>query len=731
MAHRARRWSSTAGTTLVLAVIGCRSPGPSPGADDETSDTSGGELGTETEGEGEPSQPLPPRPSTRSCRFDGWAPGLLPPLVLEPDAALPPVPGGRAMILGLSGTLVIGTDDGRLLRVDPADPEGAPFELRAGDGEPITGLALEPDPGEPQLFVRSEATMPTRTRVLRYRLSEEGLVPGSELEVIAIDHDPGARSGAGLTATAGELWIPVGDGAAGDDTGPAAEPSSRAGSLLRLDVSALAGYHDYQIPPDNPLVDGPGQSAEAWAWGLRDPAGCPIDEERGRVWCADPGATASEASLVSAGDDLGWPRLEGDACLLYGGCENLGTRLPAATFRHVEDDCGVGSAAIARGVDDELEGALVLADACSGRVLAVRPSDIETPGAQGLVGELERAVLAMAPDPEGGLWALDADGRLGHLVARRPEGEFPLVLSASGCFPAPDRPALDLVPYEINAPLWTDGSHKQRYLVLPPGERITVEPGGELRFPEGSVLLKTFSYASDPWTPEAVVPVETRVMIRRRHAWEFHTYAWDEDGSEARLLAEGDERALLTAVEGSPGVVVHTFPSRQECSYCHGTGEAAALGPRLDQLDRELGYGDQLAAMESIGLLEGPLPAVEPMADYRAPEVPVQERARAYLHANCGHCHRPGGWTPPPLDMDLRWSTALEDTRLCGVPPQYASTFTADYRVAPGDPNDSLVWQRLSSRGQWQMPPLATSVADPHAAVVREWIDGLEECPGG
>ena len=90
-----------------------------------------------------------------------------------------------------------------------------------------------------------------------------------------------------------------------------------------------------------------------------------------------------------------------------------------------------------------------------------------------------------------------------------------------------------------------------------------------------------------------------------------------------------------------------------------------------------------------------------------------EARARAYLHANCGHCHRPGGWTPPDLDMDLRWTTPTPEANLCGVPPQYSSTFPADHRVAPGDPSDSLVWLRLSSRGPWQMPPFATSVPDP------------------
>jgi hypothetical protein len=222
-------------------------------------------------------------------------------------------------------------------------------------------------------------------------------------------------------------------------------------------------------------------------------------------------------------------------------------------------------------------------------------------------------------------------------------------------------------------------------------------------------------------------------MIRRSWGWEFHGYAWDEDGADARLLDDGQSVPLLTSQAGAPTIVSHTFPSRDECGYCHGTGDNHALGPRLDQLARILDYDgierSQLDALAELGMFDGPLPDVAPIADYTDEDAADEPRARAYLHANCGHCHRPGGWTPPDLDMDLRWTTPLAETRLCGIRPQYSSTFSAEYRVAPGEPSDSLVWLRVSSRGPWQMPPVATSIPDPHAAVVRAWIEGLTDCP--
>ncbi|MCH9688210.1 MAG: PQQ-dependent sugar dehydrogenase [Deltaproteobacteria bacterium] len=669
---------------------------------------------------------LPPRPSTRQCRFEGWAPGLLPPLRLDPIAS-DAVLGVTALVVTPPGALVLGTDDGRILAIDPTADAGAATTLREADGEPISGLALD---GE-YLYARRETTSPARSRVTRWVADASPLA--SPLEVLSFVHtDPEGRRGAGLHVADGLLWIPLGDGEQDDRTGPSTDPNERAGNLVRLDVSSLQTPHGYDIPADNPHADEPGPIAEAWAWGLRDPVACTQDAARQQVWCVDVGVSMSEANLVVERTFLGWPYVDGIDCQLPGGCEGLDTALPLGHYRYTEGDCGAGSAAAADGVDPVLDGSLVYADRCSGRVYAVRPAEGLEPRQRALLAELDVPLAAMAADPAGGLWAVDADGRIGRLAVDRPPGQFPLTLSDSGCG-SPDDPSADLVPYTLNAPLWTDGAHKQRYLSVPPGEHITVLDDGTLQFPEASVLLKTFAYATDPTQPEALTPVETRVMIRRRQSWEFHTYAWDDAGTEATLLQSGTSRALLTEHDGAPKVVTHTFPSRQECVSCHGSGDQRALGPRLDQLDRAVeyaaGHANQLEALASIDLFDRAVSATVAMADYRAPEASAEDRARAYLHANCGHCHRPGGWVPPALTLDLRWTTPTADTGLCGVPPQYSSTFPATSRVTPGDPSDSLVWLRLSSRGPWQMPPVGTSIPDPHGHVVRTWIEQLTECP--
>ena len=80
--------------------------------------------------------------------------------------------------------------------------------------------------------------------------------------------------------------------------------------------------------------------------------------------------------------------------------------------------------------------------------------------------------------------------------------------------------------------------------------------------------------------------------------------------------------------------------------------------------------------------------------------------------------------------MDLRWTTAFADTQTCNVEMQYYNAWvTGTIRLVPGDPEASVIWQRLHTRGLGQMPPLATHRPDPQASVVRDWIASLSGCP--
>ena len=300
------------------------------------------------------------------------------------------------------------------------------------------------------------------------------------------------------------------------------------------------------------------------------------------------------------------------------------------------------------------------------------------------------------------------------------QGEARALLSETGCFPE-GAPSGDLIPFTVRSPLWTDGALKERWLAVPPDQVIGFSPNGAWSFPEGSVLAKSFLRDVDD-------VVEIRLMTKRVDGWTFASYM--QSGDDATYV----EEAVIEPIPMADGSTVDWyFPDPAACATCHADG---ALGPVSAQLDTAYDYGDgvrsQLAEFARVGLFD----TDAPNADFVLPEPsdeaePLQGRARSWLHANCAHCHQPGGWTPPEMDMDLRADTPFGAARLCGVPVQFETAPEAGaWRIAPGDSADSALWGRPAAAGIMRMPPLGVTRLDPLAAdLLPSWIDGLTDCP--
>jgi hypothetical protein len=108
---------------------------------------------------------------------------------------------------------------------------------------------------------------------------------------------------------------------------------------------------------------------------------------------------------------------------------------------------------------------------------------------------------------------------------------------------------------------------------------------------------------------------------------------------------------------------------------------------------------------------------------------PLDARAKAYLHANCSVCHveAGGGNSAMQLDFPTEWAKM----RLIDVKPLHQTFDLKDAKlIAPGDPDRSVLIQRVSKRGPntGQMPPLATSRVDTAGVdMLREWCRGLKK----
>jgi uncharacterized repeat protein (TIGR03806 family) len=325
------------------------------------------------------------------------------------------------------------------------------------------------------------------------------------------------------------------------------------------------------------------------------------------------------------------------------------------------------------------------------------------------------APAAFAEDLDGELYVLDLTGEIWRIV---PAGEpapdaFPDRLSATGCFEGAD-PVPALIPYDVNAALWADGADKERWLAIPDGTSITVGPDGDWELPIGAVVAKEFRVGGQR--------VETRLLMRHADGtWAGYAYAWEGDDA---VLAEGGR--TVASVAGP-----WRIPSSPACLACHTEAAGRLLGLETAQLDRVFAYpegeANQIAVLTRIGVLDPSPLDVTPLPDPTGSTGTTPERARAYLHANCAHCHRPDG--PAPATLDLRYGVAGGDG--CGMAPIDGDLgVTGALVLDPGHPERSVLSLRMHRTDVARMPPLGTSVVDPlGTALVDTWIAGLRACP--
>ena len=247
------------------------------------------------------------------------------------------------------------------------------------------------------------------------------------------------------------------------------------------------------------------------------------------------------------------------------------------------------------------------------------------------------------------------------------------------------------------------------------------------------MLLKTISIpAADK--QHAPRHIETQILTLQAGQWAGYTYVWNEQQTDAQLApAEGMSLSLPDTVEPNrqrPWRVV----SRSECMVCHSRAAGFALGPHTAQMNCDDPLApkstNQLRTIEKTGAFAEPLP--ESLAELAQLANPYDEnaelaaRARAYLHANCSHCHVGAGGGNAKIVLTSQ--TELAKTFLIGGRPLHADFGIAGAMlVAPGDPQRSVLYHRLSRRGIGQMPPLATHQVDEAATnMIYQWIQQIE-----
>lgn len=537
----------------------------------------------------------------------------------------------------------------------------------------------------------------------------------------------------------GLLYIGTGDGgAAGDPLGSGQDVTTLLGAMLRIDVSTVDATGSYGIPADNPFANGEGGARpEIYAWGLRNPWRYAFDSIGGTLYVADVGQDKlEEVNVLTRGGNFGWNIMEGSACYpSWSSCESDDFISPVAEYNHTVGLSITGGEVVRGNGLPSLYGSYIYADYETFETFAY-PAPAGA-GPNGEIGLAPGPIAGFGRDSQGEVYALQHwSGEIYRLVEAPPTdspAQLPELLSETGCFSelAGMTPAPNVRPYDVTIPFWSDGAEKKRWVHVPSGSTLGTGENGTLVYPVGSAFIKHFEI---PQASGDLRRLETRVLVVTEDGVQGFSYRWNEEGTDAILLDGPLDETFDTPAEGGP--TEWHYPSRNECRVCHTESTQGVLGAdELGLLTASTTDWGQLSAWIESGewvpggaYLEPPYPHFPSLES----EASTEDQARGYLHVNCAGCHRPGG-PAGARSFDLRATTPFAEMGICNQEPLKSTLgIEGAFLLAPGQPDKSLVAQRMHRQGEERMPPLGTTVLDIQGITVLEtWIGTLEGCEGG
>ncbi len=250
-----------------------------------------------------------------------------------------------------------------------------------------------------------------------------------------------------------------------------------------------------------------------------------------------------------------------------------------------------------------------------------------------------------------------------------------------------------------------------------------------MHFPKDAVLVKTISLGGRR--------LETQLLHFDGVDWHAYTFAWRDDQADADLVpAEGAEKEVPDGKRQR----VWQFHSRSQCMSCHSSWSEYALAFQPEQLNRMAADGrNQLVAFTEAGLIRRagkdgkPLPPFDAasvarerkLADPADADQPLEARARAYLHANCGHCHSDGGGGS--VNLRLQFPVSVAEMKAVGVRPTRGDFGLPDACIIkPGDPYASTLYFRMAKFGRDRMPHIGSERPDEAGLkLIEDWIAGM------
>ncbi len=578
--------------------------------------------------------------------------------------------------------------------------------------------------------------------------------PNSELILIQqFDRQQWHDSGTLVFGTDGFLYVGIGDeGGAGDQYNDSQKINDRLFSgILRIDVNQdptkshairrqplpqaamPAGWPasytaNYSIPNDNPWVNPDGSVLEEfYALGFRNPYKFCMDPETGKIWVGDVGQdTMEEINLLVKGGNYGWAFREGTGAgpkaqpaTIIGALQE-----PKFSYNRSLGGCVVCGYFYHGSQHPSLTGKLLIVDNTSGRIWALTKGADDSVTAEYLCsmpsGSVYSGTVACVQEQNGEIYFLKLGNsysgefykliRTGATVA-----EPPALLSQTGAFTnmASLTPRAGLIPYDVNAALWSDAALKKRWISVPndgthntAGEKIKFAPDGEWTFPPGTVLVKHFELATNENNPSAIRKLETRFLVISSTGEPYGvTYRWRPDGTDADLLTvAASDNITVSLAGGGTRNQTWSYPSRSDCMICHNSNAKYVLGVKTWQLNGNMLYpktgrtANQLATLGHLGIFddayhEEHIPYFLKAKNIADVSAPLETRIRSYIDANCAQCHRPNGVR---ANFDARFTTPIENQHIIRGKIEDEFTGQPESVIQPGDAAHSVMYLRTT-----------------------------------
>lgn len=542
----------------------------------------------------------------------------------------------------------------------------------------------------------------------------------------------------------GCLYISTGDGAAAnppDGKKAGQDLTNLRSSILRVDVDHADEGKNYRIPSDNPFVDHEGARGEIWAYGFRNPWRMSFDRETGDLWVGDVGWELWEMlDRVQRGGNYGWAVMEGRQ-LTNPEWPRGPTPILPPTIDHPHSE----SSSITEGLTyygerlKELRGTHIYGDYDTGKFWGFRWNEGQVTEHRELADTTLR-IVGFGEDDDGEFYVLDHPaGTINRFIPnpkKDSSSEFPRKLSETGLFESAGKqlPAPGVIPYSINAEPWADYAIAERFVAVPDGGSIKPS-GATYTFPQDSVLVKTLSLDMEHGNPATRRKVETQILHFDEGDWQQYTYQWNDEQSDAVLLDASGAEIVFDVVDpsavGGKRQQTWRFSGRAECQRCHNKWSGPPLAFNTPQLSKSHAYGGvvvpQLEALALVHLFDKAVPAKDrpKLTDPLDSSAETEDRARAYLQVNCGHCHRmhAGSAVLSYMHYDL----TLDKTNMVGTrPTQGTFGIHAAQVISPGDPLRSVLLYRMSKLGGGRMPHIGSTEVDRVGVeLMREWIQQI------